>query len=445
MRSSGGALSRLVRAVSVPLLFAEVSEIVVHVTDTVFLARVGTVEVGAIALADSLLEVAVVLTVGLIEGIQILFARRVGEGRDRAAGDVFNLGLLLLTLVSLALTALLLVAARPVTALLVTSPDVGAAVVAFLRVIAFGIVFNSANYAYSALLVGLGTTRPLIGATLVLLVTNVALDYLLVFGKLGLPALGIRGSALGSVGAEIAAFLYLTRSVLRRADPGRYGLFRFARWKPRLVRSLAMLSSPVALHALVEAGRWFAFFLILERMGPQALAASNVVYSCYAVLQIPTQAFGEAACSLVSRLIGRGQERRIGLLMREVLSPAYGLTLPFAGLALLCPGLILSWVASDPALVAAGRASLRVVAAAMLVVIPGELWLVAVSGTGDTSAALGIEVLLTLTMVAASLTAAWGMGLGAAFVWMSLPAGWVLALAASYVWVRAGYWKRLEI
>ena len=97
MRSSGGALSRLVRAVSVPLLFAEVSEIVVHVTDTVFLARVGTVEVGAIALADSLLEVAVVLTVGLIEGIQILFARRVGEGRHRAAGDVFNLGLLLLT------------------------------------------------------------------------------------------------------------------------------------------------------------------------------------------------------------------------------------------------------------------------------------------------------------------------------------------------------------
>ena len=55
------------------------------------------------------------------------------------------------------------------------------------------------------------------------------------------------------------------------------------------------------------------------------------------------------------------------------------------------------------------------------------------------------EVLLTLTMLAASLTAAWGMGLGAAFVWMSLPAGWVLALAASYVWVRAGYWKRLEI
>src|SRR5437773_261877 len=321
MRSSGGALSRLVRAVSVPLLFAEVSEIVVHVTDTVFLARVGTVEVGAIALADSLLEVAVVLTVGLIEGIQILFARRVGEGRDRAAGDVFNLGLLLLTLVSLALTALLLVAARPLTALLVTSPDVGAAVVAFLRVISFGIVFNSANYAYSALLVGLGTTRPLIGATLVLLVTNVALDYLLVFGKLGLPALGIRGSALGSVG---------------------------------------------------------------------------------------------------------GQARRSGLLMREVLSPASGLTLPFAGLALLCPGLILSWVASDPALVAAGRASLRVVAAAMLVVIPGELWLVAVSGTGDTNAALGIEVLLTLTMLAASLTAAWGMGLGAAFVWMSLPAGWVL-------------------
>ena len=438
-------LSRVVWSLSVPIIFAQISETLVHVIDTMFLARVGTVEVGAVAIGDSILEIWTVLVVGLVDGLQILLARRAGQGRDGAVGATFNQGILLLTLVSVALTATLVAAAPHLSAWLVQSDEIAAAANAFLGVMAFGILFNGLNFAYSALLVGLERTRILIWATVVLAVTNIALDYVLVFGKLGFPALGIRGAALGSLGAEIATFLFLTAYVLRRLEVRRYGLFRSLRWNWKLGRLLAELSSPVALKALLEGLRWFMFFLLLERVGVNALAASNIVFTCYVLLRIPTEGFAEAACSMVSKLIGEGQAARIGRLMREVISPAYLVTLPLVVLACAAPDFVLALITSDPVVIEAGRASLRVIALGMLVVIPAELWLVAVVGTGDTRASFVIELVLTLLVLAGSFLSTSVLRLDLEFTWISLPLASLACLALSYAWIRSGYWKRLAL
>jgi len=439
------APSRVVWSTSLPIIFAGLSETIIHVTDTIFLARVGVVEAGAIALADTILEMCMVLTLGVVEGIQILVARRLGEGRVRAAGQTFNQGLLVLTAASLVLTSFVLQLAAPVSGMVVTSAQVGGAVADFLQIMAWGIAFTSANFAYSALFVGLGRTRVLVWATLVLAITNVGLDYVLVFGKLGFPALGIRGSAMGSLGAEIACFLFHTGYVLARIDVRHYGLFEFGSLDRRLIKALARLSYPIALKALLEGLRWLAFFLIVERLGEVALAQSNIVYACYALFRIPTEGFAETACSMVSKLIGEGKAEKIEHLVREVISDAYLVSLPFAGLAFLAPGIVLSCLASEGPLVSGGEASLRVVSLAMLVIIPAEMWFVTVSGTGDTAAAFGIETVLTAAMVACGYLTAFVLGLRLEYVWLSLPISWLACLSLSYAWVRAGYWRRVDI
>jgi MATE family, multidrug efflux pump len=442
---NGDNLSRIIWSVSIPVIFAQINETTIHVIDTLFLARVGTVEVGAVALADTIFEIWTVLPIGLVGALQILLARRVGQGRDRAVGEAFNEGLVLLGALSIGLTAALLAAAPLLTGWLVHSPEVGAAVEAFLAIIAFAIFFNSANFAYSALLVGLARTGVLTWATLVLAVTNIALDYVLIFGCFGLPALGIRGAALGSLGAEVVTFLFLTAYALRYLEVRRYRLFSVIGWNGRLTASLLRLSGPVALQGLLEGVRWFTFFLILEWIGERALAVSNIVYACYAILRIPTEGFADTACSMVSRLVGEGQAGRIGHLMRESISPAYIVTLPLMLLALFSPDFVLSLAAANPAMIEAGRTTLRVVALAMLVDIPGEMWFKAVTGTGDTGAALAIEGALTVAMLGSTYLAAIVMGLELNYIWMSLPIAWMTCLALSWAWVRAGYWKRLEI
>jgi Na+-driven multidrug efflux pump len=87
---------------------------------------------------------------------------------------------------------------------------------------------------------------------------------------------------------------------------------------------------------------------------------------------------------------------------------------------------------------------LRVIALTLLVAIPGEIWLSAVVGTGDTRAAFVIELLMGIAMLGSAFAAA-AEELPLALVWISLPIAWLLSLVASIVWVRSGRWKRLQI
>lgn len=426
-------------------MFAELNEIVLHVTDTIFLARVGVAELGAIAIADTLLELFLVIPLGLVDGIQILTARQIGRKRPQAAGGIFNQGLVLILAISLGLTTILALGTSLFSELLVRSPRVAAAVDQFLQVGCYGIPFAAATFAYSALLVSLGRTRALIPATLVLASTNCALGYVLIFGKLGLPALGIRGAALASVGAEIAVFVFLTGYLLARTDLKQLSLFRFRGWDRRGARLLARISAPVSLQALVEAVRWFVFFLILERMGAITLAVANVVYACYEVFRVPTEAFGETACSMVSRFVGRDQSDRIGTVVWQASRLALLVTLPVVVLALALPDWILSIFTLDETLLSGGMGSLRIVALGMLVIIPGEMWFAAVVGTGDTPAALAIETIITIVMLVLTYVLAIGLSGKLELVWISLPIAWLTCLALSYVWMRSGMWRRLAI
>jgi len=185
--------------------------------------------------------------------------------------------------------------------------------------------------------------------------------------------------------------------------------------------------------------------VLLERLGEAPLAVSNIIYSCFAVFCVPLEGFAEATCSMVSRLVGRRRPRSIAPLMREMMSPAYLVTLPLLVFAMLFPRLLLSLFTSDPAVIGAGVWSLRVVALAMLVVVPADLWAAAVSGTGDTGAAFAIEAVLSTAMVACGYLAAFVIGRGQEYVWMSLPVAWTACLVLSFLWIRGGRWKRVEL
>src|SRR6266487_3958989 len=88
-------LSRVVWKVSLPIIFLEATETFGHLIATLFLARVGVTELGAIAVADSVMLLFLLLPLALVDGIQILTARRVGQRQPEAVGAAFNQGLLL--------------------------------------------------------------------------------------------------------------------------------------------------------------------------------------------------------------------------------------------------------------------------------------------------------------------------------------------------------------
>jgi Na+-driven multidrug efflux pump len=270
------------------------------------------------------------------------------------------------------------------------------------------------------------------------------LDWLLIFGNLGAPRLGIEGAAASSVAAEFAACAFLTLYAWRRGDIRRYQLFTLRRWDRALTRVLIGVSSPVILEALVETASWFLIFAIIEQLGEAALASVTVLYCCYALLLVPVEGFSEAACSMASNLIGQGAASRIRLLIRNAMSLSFAVTLPLLVLAVAFPEQALAIFTDEEAAIELGRPGLLFVAGAILVAVPGEVLLGVLTGTGDTRGALVIEVADTACVLTLCYVAAVVLGLPLQYVWLGVAAGWVIRIALSLARLRRQVWRELS-
>src|SRR5206468_10739277 len=156
---ANNSLSRVVWKVSIPIIFVEATETLDHLIDTLFLSRVGVTELGAIAVADAVMLLFLILPLSLVDGIQILTARRVGQRRPDAVGAVFNQGFLIAIALSVIATVLLKLLAPVVAYWLVESESVGNAINSYLQWDAYSLPFAGATFAFSAPLTSLVNTR----------------------------------------------------------------------------------------------------------------------------------------------------------------------------------------------------------------------------------------------------------------------------------------------
>ena len=186
--------------------------------------------------------------------------------------------------------------------------------------------------------------------------------------------------------------------------------------------------------------RWLFFFLLMAQLGEEALAASSIVYACYVAFTIPAVAFAETACSLASHLVGRREMAGIPDVVRQLGRRAGLLTLPLLALGVLVPGTLL-------AVFGTGGGDPEGATTAIPVVTPGdgrrrsgELWLAALSGTGDTALALRAQIAESVVMAGgAGLAIAVGAGVPGA--WAAVGFAWLVGLRLARTWVEQGRWR----
>ncbi|HEX5623039.1 MAG TPA: MATE family efflux transporter [Sulfuricurvum sp.] len=430
---------------SFPLIIASISETVIATTDAIFLSHYGTTQLAALGLAETIYAMALFLILGFVDGIQITIGRRAGEERHRQIGRVLNQGLYILAGVSALMVLLVLFALPLATIELFQSGEIHTEVQSYLHIAVFGIFFHAFNLALSAFYVGISRTRVFIGATLVLAGVNILLDYLLIFGNFGFKEMGIQGAAIASLSAEIAFSLFILIDIIRRRYIPIYGLFMFERWNSALAKTLAVLSAPVSMEVLVESVRWFLFFLIIEQLGEEALAIATIIFSCYALLLIPIDAFAETMCSMVSNLIGQKDERDVGKLVFKTVKLGYLTIVPVLLLTLFFPEMILAIFSPDEAMIEGAIAALLVIVFATMIAVPGDIIGSAVAGTGDTAASLIIEIMVSLCVLGYAYYAALIAGLSLSSIWFAEVIGWSVCLVLSWLWLQSGFWKRLSI
>lgn len=378
--------------VTYPIFLGLLAQNVINVTDTAFLGRVGEVALGAAAMGGLLYICVYTIAFGFSVGSQILIARRNGEGNYRAVGPIMWQGTAFSFGMAVCLLILMYFSAAPLIRLLITSDSIYGATYEFFTWRIWGFLFAFVNVMFRGLYIGITRTKVLTMNAVVMALVNVVLDYALVFGELGLPEMGVRGAALASVIAEASSLLFFLLYTYYKVDLKKYGLNRFGQFDLSMVLRILRISCFTMVQYFLAMAIWFVFFMALERLGQWQLAVANIVRSVYVVLLIPVQALSTTANTLVSNLIGAGGSSGVVTLLHKISRMSFLIMVVCVGLCVAFPGSILSVYTNEEALLVESVSALYVVCGAMLIASLANVYFNGISGTGNTQAALVLEV-----------------------------------------------------
>jgi putative MATE family efflux protein len=417
----------------------------VNVTDTAFLGRVGEVELGASAIAGLFYISIFMLGFGFGIGGQILIARRNGErnysdiGRitDNSLYFLFGLGLLLFILVKFFSPVIL----RP----LIASDDIYRASIDFLQFRIYGIFFAFGNVLLRAFFIGTTSTKVLTYNALIMAGANVFLDYVLIFGNFGFPQMGIKGAALASSISEAISAVFFFSYTIYMVDLKKYNLLRFARFEWKVVKTTLDISFSVMLQYFLSLAGWFAFFMIIEKMGERSLAISNIVRSAYIVLMIPVFAFGSITNSLVSNLIGEGKSDFVIPVIKKVAILNFALIGSVVLISAFIPRTLISIYTSDPELITQTVPTFYVVMSALVMFSFASILFNGVSGTANTATALWIELATIIIYLAVAWMLAVKLQLSIELVWTSEYIYFLVMSILSYLYLKSGRWRKKVI
>lgn len=378
--------------VTYPIFLGLLAQNVINVTDTAFLGRVGEVALGAAAMGGLLYICVYTIAFGFSVGSQILIARRNGEGNYRSVGPIMWQGTAFSFGMAVCLLILMYFSAAPLIRLLITSDSIYGATYEFFTWRIWGFLFAFVNVMFRGLYIGIMRTKVLTMNAVVMALVNVVLDYALVFGELGLPEMGVRGAALASVIAEASSLLFFLLYTYYKVDLKKYGLNRFGQFDLSMVLRILRISCFTMVQYFLAMAIWFVFFMALERLGQRQLAVANIVRSVYVVLLIPVQALSTTANTLVSNLIGAGGSSGVVTLLHKISRMSFLIMVVCVGLCVAFPGSILSVYTNEEALLVESVSALYVVCGAMLIASLANVYFNGISGTGNTQAALVLEI-----------------------------------------------------
>lgn len=382
---------REIWSIALPIMLGNMAQTIINFTDTAFLGHLGVVALGASMLAGLFYLLFTTVALGFAIGIQIIVARRFGERNYGRIGVIFQHGSLFLLLLGIILFSVLYFFSDPLLLRIIDSPNIYAASMEYIEYRQFGILFVCFNFLYRALYVGISNTKVITYSTIVMAVVNIVLDYCLIFGNLGFPQMGIGGAALASLCAEISAFVFFSVYSFISFRKREYGMFKVHRLESELMCRILRISTPTMVQKLFSFSVWFIFFILIEKMGETATGISSITRSVYLILIIPCFAFSTTTNTLVSRIIGEGKREQVFPTINKVLKNCLFCTIPVIILAALFPVQIAGIYTNDLNLAHLVVPSILVVCSGTIFQGIGNAYFEAVSGTGNTTAALYLE------------------------------------------------------
>jgi multidrug resistance protein, MATE family len=353
-------------ALAAPVVMAELGWVAMGLVDTLMVGRLGADAIGAVGLGSMLFIAVAVFAMGLLLGLDPLVAqaygaKQLGECHRWLVDGLWLSALVALPLVAvtLAMTAMLPLWGLPPEVLPLTQP--------YLAIVAWSLPPLLLYVAFRRYLQALGIVKPVMVALILANGVNIAVNWILIFGHFGAPALGVRGAAYATLISRVfmAAFLFVV--IVRRE----------AHTTPRLsdtpfgfngarLRRLVALGFPAAGQTVLEVGVFAAATALAGRVSAGALAAHQIALNMAAVTFMVPFGIASAAAVRVGQAVGRRDADGVRRAGWTAILIGVGFMSAAAIVFLVAPGPLIRAFTNDTEVISTGVALLFVAAAFQL-------------------------------------------------------------------------------
>lgn len=282
-----------------PIALSMLSYSFMTLIDTLFVGRLGASALAGVALGGVVCFTLLCFGFGLLRSIKLLVSQAVGAGRQHRIVGFIGAGLILAAgfgVVNIALGQLI----GPQLGRLLETPEGATSAADYVSVRVFGAPFFLAAVALRQARYGLGDSRGPLVATLCANVTNVVLDYLLIFEF----DAGVAGAAWASVIAHVVDVVLLAITQAREG----FGLDRRALASMPLVATEGL---PLGTQFLLEVGAFLALTALFASLGERAVGAHQIVLQVSHLSFLPALALGDAAAVLAGQAVGADRDELV--------------------------------------------------------------------------------------------------------------------------------------
>jgi MATE family multidrug resistance protein len=292
-------------AIAVPVVLAELGWVTMGIVDTLMVGRLGAEAIGAVGIGSSVFMGVCVFAMGLLLGLDTLVSHSFGAGKLEECHRWLVHGVVL----SLALTV-------PVTLLLYLliasldqwglDPTVLPLTHAYFQIVAWSLLPLLLYASFRRYLQATGSVRPVMVALLLSNVVNAVVNWVLIFGKFGAPALGVAGAAWATVFSRVFMASWLLWAIVDRERGRTPGLFETTlRVELAWIRRLCALGFPAAMQLTLEVGVFATATALAGRLAPSALAAHQIAINFAALTFMVPYGISSAGAVRVGHSLGR--------------------------------------------------------------------------------------------------------------------------------------------
>ena len=436
-------------AIALPMIVSQASETIMLFLNRYFVSFLGSEYIPA-AMSGGLSQfVFVSFFTGIVGYVNALTAQYHGAGRPERTVQTVTQGFWL-SLASVPLLLLLIPAMRQGFAWAGHGPRQIALEFAYFKILMLGSIVFLLQSVLTGFFLGHGRTRVIMVANALGILVNLPLNWCLVFGRLGLPKMGIHGAALGTLGgsAFIVAILFI--AYLRSPEYRAYGGARA--WRPRrdLAVKLLRYGTPAGAESFINVFAFNVFVQLMGSYGTDVAAAVTIAFNYDLLAFIPLVGVGSAVTALVGQRMGAGDTagaRRVAHLGLRVAWAYAGIMviLFIAGAPMLVKVFSRGFTAGDAGILPLARTLLRLTALYTLADATQVVYSGALRGAGDTTWVMMASGILHWAMAIAAFILIRLIVVPPVVVWL-LFIGFVMSLGVvTYLRHRGRAWERITL